>query len=143
MDTGYRITAKRLYKNGLEEIVTEPPTPPGTAVKAETRAEAQLLNLLSRGIRRGHDINRLEYKIAVACLHKNLYKKRNYCKNCFYKPHCALWKNPKWFKTKPNLSKQAEEIYTHNNDINRHKPTLTLNKPPKPHQNQHKPPQHT
>jgi len=114
---GYRVVGKRLYRDGSEELVTVPTAGDTMFIKAESGSEAKLLDLLSRGVRSGEEIERLGYKIAVACLMKRIFVRRGYCRDCFFKPHCALWRNPKWFMSKKNLAQRAREVASLNHEL--------------------------
>jgi len=93
---GYEIKSKKLYRDGREELVTEPEAAK-LSVVACTPLESKILKLLSEG--RRDELKNIGYKLAVACIKSGCIKYRD-CRECFYSDICAYPKNPEWFRKK-------------------------------------------
>jgi len=90
----YAIKARRFFRDGTEELITEPEALKMT-VEPCTAIEYKVLDLLSKGKER--EVWRLSYKLAVACIKSCCFLRRGGCNNCFFRHYCAYPKNPMWF----------------------------------------------
>jgi len=102
---GYRIVAKRLYRDGSSELVTEPRSLE-IGVTPCTAFEAKLLDMVARGEKPSDP--RFGYKLAVACIRSRCFEKRS-CEECFFRDVCAFPKSPRWFIEKGMISKEEAE----------------------------------
>jgi len=109
---GYRFKAKRLYRNGREELVTEPEAVrPVVHVVSPNSKTARFMELLKRRDFETIRKEGLDFSFAANCLKKGLYRTemRNYCVDCFFRKVCAFPKHYKWF-LRTDMKKHAEEI---------------------------------
>ncbi|MCD6113926.1 MAG: hypothetical protein J7J78_01335 [Thermoprotei archaeon] len=120
---GYRFKAKRLYRNGGEELVTEPEGIRLVLGSYSPDSKVARAFQLIRGLDfDSYFREKLNFSVAVDCLLNGRYRngRRNFCLNCFFngkarkigKPLCAFL-DPEyhsWFLRKENLRKQAQEI---------------------------------
>ena len=108
---GYEIKCKRLYRDGTEELITDPaPHNPFRVAVSPDAKVARFMELLSRGERKEIIRERLHFSFAVHCLLNELYVDRGYCKHCFYRDICAFPKHTKWFLAKEPLRRHAQRI---------------------------------
>ena len=120
---GYRFKAKRFYKNGREELITEPEGfPLKLGAYSPDSKFAKAMNLIRCRDSATYFKEKLNFSVAVDCLLNGRYRfeERNYCIDCplngkpkgFERPVCAFLdpEHHRWFFTKENLKKQALEI---------------------------------
>ena len=109
---GYEFRAKRFYRNGREELVTEPEAvKPVVHVVSSNGKTARFMRLLERRDLKTIRKERLDFSFAADCLKRHLYRSeiRNYCIDCFFRKACAFPKHYRWF-LKTDMRKEAEEI---------------------------------
>ncbi|RLE65548.1 MAG: hypothetical protein DRJ38_03620 [Thermoprotei archaeon] len=116
--SGYAFVAKRMYRDGTEELVPDRPRVEYRFVASGKLAE--LMELLSQGRRDEIVRRRLHFSLAVRCLLKREYvlEVRSYCNNCFFQDICAFPQNPRWFLEKvPHARRAIMEIASKNPEI--------------------------
>lgn len=78
-------------------------------------AESMALDLISKGLR--DEVGRLSFKIGVACLARRCFRKRGFCRDCFFRDICGVWISPRWFLKIRSLREPLYELALHNDDL--------------------------